>query len=105
MSTLLLDMKQHATDRFMRDAKCCCNGTERFLLLHHTMYYCWPKFSGNTIVRIFRPWSLMLEKRRVGSLKYMIFLQKVLHLEIKFPSRGKEEVENWRQRTRHPSVP
>jgi hypothetical protein len=29
----------------------------------------------------------------------------VLHLLIQDPKRGKEEVENWRQRTRHPSVP
>jgi hypothetical protein len=29
----------------------------------------------------------------------------VLDLEIQFARRGKEEVENWRQRSRHPSVP
>ncbi len=44
LSMLLPDIKQNATDRFMRDAICCCNGTERFLLLHHTMHYCRPLF-------------------------------------------------------------
>jgi hypothetical protein len=29
----------------------------------------------------------------------------MLHLEIQFPRGGKEEGENWRQSTRHPSVP
>jgi hypothetical protein len=38
-------------------------------------------------------------------LKEVILLRKVLHLEIQFPRRGKEEIENWRKRTRHPSVP
>ena len=27
-----------------------------------------------------------------------------LHLEIQFPRRGKEEVENWQQSIRYPSV-
>jgi hypothetical protein len=37
----------------------------------------------------------------------MCFVQSehVLHLEIWCASGRKEEVENWRQRTRHPSVP
>jgi hypothetical protein len=53
--TLLLDMKHHATDRFMRDSICSCYRAERFLLLHHTMYYCRPVFGRNTVVRVFRP--------------------------------------------------
>jgi hypothetical protein len=31
--------------------------------------------------------------------------EQLLYLEIQFPKWGKEEIENWRQRTRHPSVP
>jgi hypothetical protein len=37
-STLLLDMKLNATDRFMRDSIGGYYGAERFYLLHHTMY-------------------------------------------------------------------
>ena len=43
LSTLLMYMKK-ATDRFRRDSISCCNCAERFLLLHHTMYYCRPLF-------------------------------------------------------------
>jgi hypothetical protein len=68
LSTLLLDMKHDATDCFMRDTICCCHGTERLFLPHHTMYYCRPVGSGNSVVRVFRPWSSMLDKRRVASL-------------------------------------
>jgi hypothetical protein len=31
--------------------------------------------------------------------------EQLLYLEIQFPSRSKEEGENWRQRSRNPSVP
>jgi len=68
-STLLLEMKYDATDRFMRDTICGCYGAERFLLLHHTMYYYRPVFSGNTIFWVFRPWSPVLDKRGIASLK------------------------------------
>jgi hypothetical protein len=76
----------------MRDTICGCDGSERFFLLQHTMYYCRPKFSRNTVVRVFRPWSSVLEKRTVASLKEVIFCQKVLHLLIQCASRSKEEV-------------
>ena len=39
LSTLLLDMKHDAADRFMRDSIGCCHCTERFLLLHHTLHH------------------------------------------------------------------
>ena len=39
LSTRLLDMKQNATDRFRRDPIGGCHGTERFVLLHHTMHH------------------------------------------------------------------
>jgi len=48
----------------MRDSICGCYGAQRFFMLHHTMYDCLPKFYRNTIVRMFRSWSLVLEKRR-----------------------------------------
>ena len=36
---------------------------------------------------------------------FFIRSKQVLHLLIQYPCGDKEEVENWRQRTRHPSVP
>ena len=69
LSTLFLNMKHDTTDRFMRDAICGCYGAERFFLLHHTLHDGRPQVSGNTIVRMFRPWSSALEKRRVTTLK------------------------------------
>jgi hypothetical protein len=102
---LFLNMKHDATDRFMRDSICGCYGAERFLLLHHTLHDGRPQVSWNTIVRMFRPRSSVPEKRRVPPLKEFISRQKVLYLQIQLSRRGKEEVENWRKRIRHPSVP
>jgi hypothetical protein len=61
---------------------------------HYTMYYCRPVGSGNTVVRVFRPWSSVLDnnRRRVASLKCFIFSEKVLELLIQFSRRLKEEV-------------
>ncbi len=39
LSTLLGDMKQKATDRFVRDTIRGCYGAERFVLLHHTLHH------------------------------------------------------------------
>ena len=39
LSTLLGDMKQNATDRFVRDTIRGCYGAERFFLLYHTLHY------------------------------------------------------------------
>ncbi len=94
-----------ATDRFMRDTIRGCHCAERFLLLHHTMNDHRPVFSGNTVFLVFRPWSSVLDHRRVASLNYFLFYQKVLHLEIQCSRQGKEEIKNWRKRIRHPSVP
>jgi hypothetical protein len=77
LSTLLMNMKHDATDRFMRDSIRGCYCAERFLLLHHTMNDHRPVFSGETVVRVFRPWSSVLDQRRVTSLNYFIFCQKV----------------------------
>ena len=76
----------------MRDTVCCCHCAKRFLLLHNTVNDHRPVFSGNTVFWVFRPWSSVLDNRRVASLKSFIFCQKVLRLEIQFLRRGKEEV-------------
>jgi hypothetical protein len=91
----LLSMKKDATDRFVRDAIGCCHSAEGFFLIHHTLHDCGPVFSGNTVFRVFRPWSSVLEKRKVASLNEFIFCQKVLHLLIQYSCRVKEEIENW----------
>jgi hypothetical protein len=85
-------MKHDATDRFMRDSICGCYSAERFLLLHNTMNHCLPVFSGNTVVRVFRPWSPISNNRRRASVRYFIKSEQVLYLEIQFARRGKEEV-------------
>ena len=92
LSTLLLDMEHDATDRFMRDTICCCYGAERFLLLHHTMYYCRPVFSGKTVFRVYRPWSPFANHRRRADVICFVVSEQVLDLEIQFSSRSKEEV-------------
>jgi hypothetical protein len=79
----------------MRDSIRGCYGAERFLLLDNTMYHFRPVFSGNTVVRVFWPRSSMLDKRGVASVKEFNLRQRVLHFEIQFPRRGKEEIENW----------
>jgi hypothetical protein len=98
-------MTYDAAYRFMRDVIGGCYGAERFLLLHHTLHDGRPQVSWNTIVRLFWSWSSVLEKRRVTPVNEFISRQQVLHLEIQFSRRGKEEGENWRQSIRHPSVP
>ncbi len=93
LSTLLLDMKHDATDRFMRDAIRCCHGTERFFLLHHTMHHCRPLGSGNTVCRMLWPWPAVLDNsRRMASLSCFILSKQALHLLIQCARRGQEEV-------------
>ncbi|OLD83383.1 MAG: hypothetical protein AUF64_04800 [Chloroflexi bacterium 13_1_20CM_54_36] len=91
LSTLLMYMKK-ATDRFRRDSISCCNCAERFLLLHHTMYYCRPVFSGKTVFRVYRPWSPFANHRRRADVICFVVSEQVLDLEIQFSSRSKEEV-------------
>jgi len=81
-----------ATDRFRRDSISCCNCAERFLLLHHTMYYCRPVFSGKTVFRVYRPWSPFANHRRRADVICFVVSEQVLDLEIQFSSRSKEEV-------------
>ena len=92
LSTLLMQMKKKATDRFVRDSIRGGYGAQRFLLLHHTLHHHRPVFSGNSVLRVFRPRSSVLDKRRIASLTDVIFCQKVLDLEIEFARRSKEEV-------------
>ncbi len=82
LSTLLLDMKHDATNRFMRDTVRCCYSAEGFLLLHHTMYYCRPKFSGNAVCRVFWPWSPFGNNRRRAGAICFVVSEHVLDLEI-----------------------
>ena len=78
---LLMNLKEHAANCFMRDSICDCDVAKGFLLLHHTMYYCWPLISGNAVF-----WVIGLGRRflmrRVASLQEFIYCQKVLHFEI-----------------------
>jgi hypothetical protein len=57
LSTLLMSMKDEATDRFMGDTILICHLTKWFVVLYHTMDDQRPVFSGNTVVRVFWPWS------------------------------------------------
>jgi hypothetical protein len=92
LSTLLMHMKKHATDRFVRDTIRCCYGAQGFLLLHHTMNDYWPMFSGNTICGVFWPWSAFAHHRRRADVMCFIMGEHVLDLEIQFARWGKEEV-------------
>ncbi len=69
---LLMNLKERAANCFMRDSICDCDGAKGFLLLHHTMYYCWPLISGNAVF-----WVIGLGRRflmrRVASLQEFIF--------------------------------
>jgi len=85
-------MKDEATDRLMRDTILLCNSTKGFVVLHHTMNNQRPVFSGKSIVRVFRPWSPFANHRRRAGVRCFIVSQQVLHLEIQFASRGKEEI-------------
>lgn len=105
LSTLLIYMKKKATNRFMRDTIRSCYGAQGFLLLHHTMHNQRPMFSGNTIFGMFWPWSAFANNRRGADVMCFVVSEHVLDLEIQRAGRGKEEVENWRQRSRNPSVP
>jgi hypothetical protein len=92
VSTLLMNMKYDATDRFMRDSIRSCNGTERFFLLHNTMHHGRPVFSGNAVCRVFWPWSPFANKRRRAGVMGFIMSEQVLDLEIQCARRRKEEV-------------
>src|SRR5947209_2703410 len=51
------------------------------------------------------PWAAFaLHRKRAGIMGFTVS-QQVLYLEIQFARQSKEEIENWRQRSRNPSVP
>jgi hypothetical protein len=81
LSTLLMNMKYDTTDRFMRDSIRSCYCAEWFLLLHHTMNGHRPVFSGNTVVRVFWPWSPFAHHRRRAGVLCFIASEQVLDLE------------------------
>ena len=81
------------------------DGAQRFLLLHHPMNDHRPVFSGKTVCGVFWPWSPFAHHRRRADVICFVVSEHVLDLEIQCARRGKEEGENWRQRSRHPSVP
>ena len=92
LSTLLLDMKHDATDRFMRDTICSCYDAQRFFHLYHTMHHSRPLGGGNTVYGVLWPWTPMLHNRRMTSPSCFIISKQVLHLLIQYPGRNKEEV-------------
>jgi hypothetical protein len=95
LSTLLLEMKHDATDRFMRDIILVCNRTKWFVVFHHTMHDHWPEFCGNTIFGVFWPWSPFANNRGRADVMCFVVSEHILNLEIQLASRSKEEVENW----------
>src|SRR5258708_5214182 len=92
LSSLLMRMQKNTTDRFVRDTIRCCHGAQGFLLLHHTINDQWPVFSGNAVFRVFWPWSPFAPHQRGADVICFIVSEHVLHLEIQFTRRGKEEV-------------
>ena len=106
LSTRLLKMKKKATDRFVRDARGGCYCAQRFLLLHHTTQHRRLLGSEKSVCRLLWPWPPLLDHRRRRASRSCFLLSKqTLHLLIQCARRSKEEAENWRQRTRNPSVP
>ena len=88
-------MKHDATDRFMRGSIGCYYGAERFLLLHNTLHYSRPLGFGNTVVRVFWPWSPFTNNRRRAGIMCFVVSEHILDLEMQLASRDKEEGENW----------
>jgi hypothetical protein len=95
LSTLLLNSKHEATDRLMRDTRGFCHRWERFLLLHHTLHHARPVGSGKSGRWAFWPWRPFATHRRRTGVSCFILNQQVLHLEIQFSRRGKQEGKNW----------
>jgi len=97
----LLSMTYDATDRFMRDTIGGCYCTERFFLLYDTPNHGRPLRSRNTVCGALWPWTPMLHNRRMAFFRCFILGKQALHLLIQYARGDKEEVKNWRQRTRH----
>jgi hypothetical protein len=85
-----------ARDRFKRDTVGGCHFSQRFFLLHHTTQHRRPLGSGKSVCRLLWPWLPMLDHhRRRADVRGFIVSEQVLHLEIQFASRSKQEAENW----------
>jgi hypothetical protein len=70
---LLSSSTNDATDRFMRDTVSCCHFAERFLPLKHTLHHHRPVFRGNTVFRVFWPWtSFANNRRRTGVMCFIV---------------------------------
>ena len=94
-SILLPDIKHDATDRFMRDTVLLCNRTKCFVVLHHPMHDHRPVLIGNTVFRVFWPWSPLANYRRRTGVMCFTVSEQLLDLEIQCARRSKEEIENW----------
>jgi hypothetical protein len=94
-STLLLNMKQEATDGFVREPRGCCHCPERFVLLHDTLHHGRPMGSGKTVRQACWPWPPFASHRRRTGVSGFVLSQQVLDLERQFSRRGKEERKNW----------
>lgn len=88
-------MKDEATDRFLGDTILICHLTKWFAVLHHAMDDPRPVFSGNTIVRVFWPWSPLATYRRRAGVRGSTVSEHLLDLERQYARRSKEEGENW----------
>ena len=76
LSTRLLDMKQEATDGFLRDTIGSYHCTERFLLLHHTLHHGRPLGSGKTVCRLLWPWPSMRGSQQEEGFPHLFHLQR-----------------------------
>jgi hypothetical protein len=95
LSTPLLDMKQKATDRLMRDPILLCNWTKWFVVLQHTMNNHRPVGRWNAICRAFWLWPPFATHRRRTGVRGFILSEHLLNLEIQVTRRDKEEIKNW----------
>ena len=92
LSLRLKSIEEEATDRFRRDTKLLCNWTKWVVVLHHTMNNERPVVSRKTVLRVFWPWSPFANHRRRADVACFVVSEQVLHIEIQFASRSKEEV-------------
>ena len=95
LSTLLLDMKHDATDRFMRDTILLLQpyGVVRFL--HHTMHDSSASVQWEYRISDVLALVAVCQQSEDGC-SHMLHRERArLDLEIEFARRRKEEGENW----------
>ena len=105
LSILLLNMMHDATDRFMRDTICCATVRSGSLFSTTRCMIIGQRSVGIPYFGCFGPGRRLLTIG--GGLASWVSscASKCCTLRYNVPDRDKEEVENWRQRIRHPSVP